>query len=121
VEAARSDQDRVLSAGELSVRTSDGLVVAAGRPVVLSLRELHLLVALLERRDRIVAREELYRLAWGRPLRDGDRSVDVYVHKLRTKLEEAMPQRRFIHTHFGFGYRLSPEPSHAFHNPTTAS
>lgn len=59
---------------------------------------------------RIVSREELYRLAWGRPLRRGDRSCDVYVHKLRAKLERALPQHRFIHTHVGFGYRLDPGP-----------
>ena len=118
MEAARHD-DHTLRAGDLEVRLSDGLVLAAGRPLPLSLRELRLLVALIERRDRIVSRQELYRLAWGRALRDGDRSVDVYVHKLRTKLEEALPERRFIHTHFGFGYRLSVEPSHAFHTPTT--
>ena len=118
MEAARHD-DETLRAGELEVRLSDGLVLAAGRPLALSLRELRLLVAMLERRDRIVPREELYRLAWGRPLRNGDRSVDVYVHKLRTKLETALPNRLFIHTHFGFGYRLSPELSHAFHNAGT--
>ena len=54
-------------------------------------------------------REELYETVWGAPLRAGDRSVDVYVHKLRVKLEEALPEWRFIHTHFGFGYRLQPE------------
>jgi DNA-binding response OmpR family regulator len=109
VEAARHDE--TLHAGELEVRMSDGLVLAEGRPLALSVRELRLLVALLERRDRIVSRQELYQLAWGRALRDGDRSVDVYVHKLRSKLEEALPRERFIHTHFGFGYRLSVEPS----------
>jgi DNA-binding response OmpR family regulator len=49
------------------------------------------------------------------PLRSGDRSIDVYVHKVRVKLEDALPQRRFIHTHVGFGYRFAAEPSHAFH------
>ena len=112
--------DETLRAAELEVRLSDGLVLADGRALSLSQRELRLLVALLQRPDRIVRREDLYRLAWDRPLREGDRSVDVYVHKLRAKLEEAIPQRQFIHTHFGFGYRLSPEPSHAFHNATTA-
>ena len=47
---------------------------------------------------------------WGGELRAGDRSVDVYVSKLRTKLEAAMPDRRFIHTHPGFGYRFQPQP-----------
>jgi DNA-binding winged helix-turn-helix (wHTH) protein len=37
--------------------------------------------------------------------------VDVYVSKLRNKLETAMPDRRFIHTHPGFGYRFQPQPA----------
>jgi hypothetical protein len=37
--------------------------------------------------------------------------VDVYVHKLRDKLEAALPDWRYIHTHLGFGYRLAAEPA----------
>ena len=40
----------------------------------------------------------------------GDRSVDVFVRKLRQKLEKASPQWRYIHTHFGVGYRFAAEP-----------
>ena len=40
----------------------------------------------------------------------GDRSVDVFVRKLRQKLERASPRWRYIHTHFGVGYRLAAEP-----------
>ena len=47
-------------------------------------------------------------LVWGRTMRPGDRSVDVYVRKLRVKLDIAQPDFTFIHTHFGFGYRLAP-------------
>ncbi len=57
----------------------------------------------------IVGREELCRVVWGRELRQGDRSVDVYVSKLRAKLEHAVPDRRYIHTHPSFGYRFQPE------------
>ena len=64
------------------------LVLAGGQVVQTSVRELRLLVALVDRWGRIVSREELYRLAWGGTLRAGDRSVDVYVHKLRAKLEQ---------------------------------
>jgi len=56
-----------------------------------------------------MAREELFSLVWGREMRAGDRSVDVYVRKLRVKLDDALPAWLFIHTHFGFGYRLSAE------------
>jgi DNA-binding response OmpR family regulator len=109
----------VIKAGELEIRPSEFLAVAGGRALSLSIRELDLLAALARRPDRIVSREELYRTVWGEPLRSTDRSVDVYVHKLRTKLAKALPEWSFIHTHFGFGYRFAPERSRPFHNPVT--
>jgi hypothetical protein len=39
----------------------------------------------------------------------GDRSVDVFVRKVRLKLETASPDWSYIHTHFGVGYRFQPE------------
>ncbi len=86
---------------------------------MLSIRELRLLTELARRADRIMAREDLFKLVWGREMRAGDRSVDVYVRKLRVKLAQAMPGWGFIHTHFGFGYRLTAERSkcqRAVHN-----
>jgi DNA-binding response OmpR family regulator len=47
--------------------------------------------------------------------------VDVYIHKLRVKLGDALPGWRYIHTHFGFGYRFEPERSHPFHNAATGT
>lgn len=104
-----------LHTGELEIRPTDGLVLAAGRALILSVREFQLLCALTRRQGDIVARADLYRTVWGGDLRDGDRSIDVYVHKLRVKLENALPDWRYIHTHVGFGYRLEPEPSHTFY------
>ncbi len=109
----------VLAVGELEIRPSDHLAFAHGRAISLSVRELDLLAALARREGRIVSREELYRTVWGAPLRADDRSVDVYIHKLRSKLALAIPEWTFIHTHFGFGYRLAAEPSHAFHKSAT--
>ena len=117
MEAAREIEVMVL--GQLEVRPAESIALAAGRPLNLSVREFALLVELARRRDRIVVREELFARVWGTTLREGDRSVDVYVHKLRAKLEEALPAWSFIHTHVGFGYRLSAEPSHPFHNDAT--
>jgi len=105
----------VLYAGELEIRLEEGLVLATGRALTLSVREFELLVAMARRLGAIITREELYRTVWGGQLRAGDRSVDVYVSKLRTKLEAALPDRRFIHTHPGFGYRFQPQPSRNVH------
>jgi DNA-binding response OmpR family regulator len=99
----------VLRAGDLEVRPADHLALVRGRALPLSVRELELLEALVRNKGRIVPREELYATVWGAPLRAQDRSVDVYVHKLRSKLARAVPECRFIHTHFGFGYRFEPE------------
>jgi DNA-binding response OmpR family regulator len=110
----------VIRAGELEIRPSEFLVLAAGRALTLSVRELDLLAALGSREGRIVPREELYETVWGAPMRAADRSVDVYVHKLRSKLALALPEWRFIHTHFGFGYRFQPEAlSQRFHKTAT--
>jgi len=101
----------VVHAGELEIRRGDGLVLAAGRPLVLSVREFELLVAMAARIGAILTRAQLYATVWGGELHAGNRSVDVYVSKLRGKLEAAMPDRRFIHTHPGFGYRFQAEAS----------
>ena len=99
-----------LYAGELEIRPGEGLALATGQVLRLSVREFGLLVAMASRPGAILTREELYSTVWAGELRAGDRSVDVYVSKLRTKLEAAMPDRRFIHTHPGFGYRFQPQP-----------
>jgi DNA-binding response OmpR family regulator len=95
--------------GQLEIRPTEYVALAGGKPLPLTVRELDLLTALAERPDRIVSREELYQVVWEADYRKSDRSVDVYVARLRQKLNEALPGRPCIHTHFGFGYRLSSD------------
>ena len=58
----------------------------------------------------MLRREEIYERVWGYAMAHGDRSVDVFVRKLRQKLRTASPTWSYIHTHFGVGYRFAPEP-----------
>jgi DNA-binding response OmpR family regulator len=102
-------RENVLRCAEIEIRPTEFVAFANGSPLRLTMRELELLAALVERRGRIVSRAELYRVVWGDEYRKSDRSVDVYIGKLRQKLDGAMPGRRFIHTHFGFGYRFAPD------------
>ena len=132
--SATSTHPDVLRVGGLEIHVDSAMALADGRVLTLSVREFDLLVALARSAGRIVRREDLYQQAWGQPLRAGDRSIDVYVHKLRVKLEQAMPGHTFIHTHIGFGYRLDQEPigpdpsgpalsghSHPLHNTDTSA
>jgi DNA-binding response OmpR family regulator len=107
--ATHASELPTLHAGALEIRPADGLVLATGEPLTLSVREFELLVAMVRREGAIATREELYGDAWQSDLKPGDRSVDVYVSRLRRKLKRAMPDRRFIHTHPGFGYRFQPD------------
>jgi DNA-binding response OmpR family regulator len=111
VQDAPNGSEPVLRAAELEIRPAEFLVLAGGRPVAMTARELDLLTALMQRPDRIISRDDIYRVVWGDFRRKSDRSVDVYVGRIRHKLWQALPERRFIHTHFGFGYRFKPEPS----------
>jgi DNA-binding response OmpR family regulator len=110
VTQAAQARREVLEVGPLQIVPDEHLARAEGRALMLSIRELRLLTELARRADRIVTREELFRLVWGREMRVRDRSVDVYVRKLRVKLEAALPGWSFIHTHFGLGYRLAADP-----------
>ena len=114
---------RGLRAGELEVRPAEHLALAGGaRSTSRSANSTSWRRWSAGRADRHPGRA--VRAVWGGRLRAHDRSVDVYVHKLRVKLAGAVPEWRFIHTHFGFGYRFSPERSHPFHtarSPTTGS
>jgi DNA-binding response OmpR family regulator len=96
-------------AGRLEIRPADHAALVDGRPLVLTVRELQLLTKLAHNAERVMTREELYQTVWGRSYKKSDRSVDVYVGRLRAKLNRALPGRRFIHTHTGIGYRFSPQ------------
>lgn len=100
-----------LVAGELEFRLDRYEVLAAGRPVDLTKREYELLLLLARSDGRVLPREDIYQRVWGYAMARGDRSVDVFVRKLRHKLQAASPDWHYIHTHFGIGYRFDVEPA----------
>ena len=107
-EIRRSEHPR---RGRLEIRPQEHAALVDGRPLSLTVRELQVLTALATHPQRIMTREELFAEVWGRPPRQDDRSVDVYVSRLRAKLDEALPGSRLIHTHNGIGYRFSADSS----------
>ncbi len=97
----------------------DGLVLdpeqiqafVEGRAVGLTPREFEVLYALASAAGKPVPRERLYREVWGYEMVHGDRSVDVFVRKVRQKLAAARPDRGYVQTHYGVGYRFEPGPA----------
>jgi DNA-binding response OmpR family regulator len=106
--SSRLDQAPVL-AGQLEIRADQFQAFAGGRGADLTRREFEVLQLLAGAEGKVLQREEIYQQVWGYSMAHGDRSVDVFVRKLRQKLESASPDWRYIHTHFGVGYRFDPE------------
>jgi DNA-binding response OmpR family regulator len=100
--------DAALTVGEITIRRDLYQAYARGASLELTAREFEIL-QLLSQSDRVLRREEIYERVWGYAMAHGDRSVDVFVRKLRQKLKAASPQWSYIHTHFGVGYRFAPE------------
>jgi len=98
-----------LAIAHLDIRPAEFEVLVDGRRAGLTVREFQTFFVLAQRPDRVVPRAEIYRLVWGGPVAHRDRSVDVFVRKVRRKLAAASPGWTYIHTHFGVGYRFAPE------------
>ena len=96
-------------AGELEIRGDRFQAFADGQSLDLTRREFELLQLLADAKGQVLEREAIYQRVWGYAMAHGDRSVDVFVRKLRQKLEKHSPAWRYIHTHFGVGYRFDPE------------
>jgi DNA-binding response OmpR family regulator len=101
--------DEPTVAGELTIRPDQFDAYAGFEPAGLSRKEYELLRQLASADGRVLERELIYQRVWGYTMVRGDRSVDVFVRKLRNKLERISPGWRYVHTHFGVGYRFSAE------------
>jgi DNA-binding response OmpR family regulator len=107
--SGRNDEGPVV-AGGLEIRADQFQAFADGRSVDLTRREFEVIQLLAHAEGKVLQREEIYQQVWGYAMAHGDRSVDVFIRKVRQKLEGASPDWKYIHTHFGVGYRFDPEP-----------
>jgi two-component system alkaline phosphatase synthesis response regulator PhoP len=81
-----------------------------GASAELTPTEFRLLYALALDRGRVLTRDELLQRVWGRRASHRDRTVDVFVRKLREKVDTPAPRHTFIQTRYGVGYKLDPAP-----------
>jgi DNA-binding response OmpR family regulator len=81
-----------------------------GESVDLTPTEFRLLYTLALEQGRVATRDELLQKIWGRRATHRDRTVDVFVRRLREKIDRAAPRHTFIQTRYGIGYKLEPQP-----------
>ena len=103
------DDAPALRVGPLEVHPAEYQVMVGGVRAGLTVREFQTFWVLAQRPDRVLTRGSIYALVWGGAMAPRDRSVDVFVRKVRRKLADVSPEWLYIHTHFGIGYRFSPE------------
>ncbi len=106
--ASRTEVEPI-TAGEVEIRSDRFQAFVGEHSIDLTRREFELIELLAAAEGRVLEHEEIYSRLWGYTMVRGDRSVDVFVRKLRQKLEKASPGWRYIHTHFGIGYRFAAE------------
>jgi two-component system alkaline phosphatase synthesis response regulator PhoP len=94
--------------GGVDIDFERGQVTKNGAQIGLAAKELDLLHYLIDRRGRVVSREELLEDVWQYSRGVTSRTIDVHVAWLRQKLEDTPQHPRHIHTVRGVGYRFSP-------------
>ena len=95
---------------ELRIDPREVQAFVDGKSAGLTPPEFQLLYTLALDRGRVVTRDELLQKVWGRRETHRDRTVDVFVRRLRQKVDRIAPTHSFIQTRFGVGYKLEPEP-----------
>jgi DNA-binding response OmpR family regulator len=93
--------------GEVEIRPDLYQAFVAGVSLELTRREFQLIELLAGASGEIIERETIYERLWGYEMARNDRSVDVFVHKLRRKLKSASPHWRYIHTELRVGYWMN--------------
>jgi DNA-binding response OmpR family regulator len=95
---------------ELRIDPREVQAYVGGESADLTPTEFRLLYVLALDAGRVVTRDELLQRIWGRRETHRDRTVDVFVRKLREKIDRRSATHTFIQTRYGVGYKLEAQP-----------
>jgi two-component system alkaline phosphatase synthesis response regulator PhoP len=108
VRAQPEERGDAIEIEELRIDPREVQAYVAGESADLTPTEFRLLYALALDRGRVTTRDELLQKIWGRRETHRDRTVDVFVRRLRDKIDRIAPRHTFIQTRYGVGYKLEP-------------
>lgn len=98
--------NEVLRFGDLEINISSMTVQVAGTPIPTTTREFRLLEYLAAHRGRVLTRDQLLDAVWKETPFVTPRSIDVYIRRLREKIEPDPRHPRYLKTLRGIGYRF---------------
>ena len=96
--------------GALQIEPRTRRVSRGGQPIQVSAREFDLLRVLAEAAGAVVERRQLLTRVWGPEYYGDERMLDVYIRRVRKKIEPNPDAPTYLHTVWGVGYRLAEEP-----------
>ncbi|MCI7402452.1 MAG: response regulator transcription factor [Christensenella sp.] len=102
------EEDKIISAGEISINDAEHVVYVNEKPVVITLKEYNLLKLLIKNIDNVITREKILKDVWGYDFVGETRTLDMHVKSLRSKLSE-QTDKSYIKTVRGVGYKFSLE------------
>jgi two-component system alkaline phosphatase synthesis response regulator PhoP len=108
VRAQPEERGDAIEIEELRIDPREVQAYVDGESAELTPTEFRLLYALALDRGRVTTRDELLQKIWGRRETHRDRTVDVFVRRLRDKIDRIAPRHTFIQTRYGVGYKLEP-------------
>lgn len=108
VRPERADEYAVIEIEELRIDPDQVQAFLDGESADLTPMEFRLLYALAREQGRVVSRDELLQRVWSKRPGYRDRTVDVFVRKLRDKIDRRASRHTFIQTRYGVGYKLDP-------------
>ena len=108
--AADPRRDEEIEVAELRIDPRNVQAYVDGTSAELTPTEFRLLYALALEQGRVLTRDELLQRVWGRRATHRDRTVDVFVRKLREKIDHRSSSHTFLQTRYGVGYKLEAEP-----------
>ncbi|TMM33856.1 MAG: response regulator transcription factor [Actinobacteria bacterium] len=108
VRAQPEERGEAIEIEELRIDPREVQAYVDGASAELTPTEFRLLYALALDRGRVTTRDELLQRIWGRREMHRDRTVDVFVRRLRDKIDRAASRHTFIQTRYGVGYKLEP-------------
>ena len=99
------DSEDIIKCGDLVIDSAKCEVLLSGKPIILTFKEYQLLKLLANNKGKVFTREALLNKVWGWDYYGGDRTVDVHIRRLRSKIEDI--NHSFIETIRNIGYRFT--------------